>query len=510
MELSTFPKLGANERADVALVLEGTYPFIHGGVSSWIHQIIGGLPEIRFAIIFIGDRKQNYPEMKYKLPQNVVHLGCFFIMEQMDAPEPKARKGKQKTFDQIRAMHEGFQCPHSIDSGQVIGDVLKRLMDNQSIADKDFLYSQQAWSFISEQYQKNTGDSSFLNYFWTIRAMHAPVFTLLKVLDQVPDASVYHTLSTGYAGLFSVMIHHIKKRRVILTEHGIYTKERKIELSQVDWINDAEELLVSGLNEDFSYIRKLWIRFFESVGKLTYNTADPIITLTEGNRRRQIADGADPAKVAVVPNGVDLDQFKKVRESRPKTPPLVVGFIGRVVSIKDVKTFLRAMRTVSDHLPGVQGWIIGGEDEDPGYASECRDLVSSLDLEQTIIYKGFCNVVEVMANIGVVVLSSISEGLPLVTLEAFAGGRPVVATDVGACRELIEGGTSEDQALGKAGAVVNIADSEALANKMIHFLTDSEDWQQASNVAQIRVANYYSQDDLFTRYQKIYRELLES
>jgi glycosyltransferase involved in cell wall biosynthesis len=115
-----------------------------------------------------------------------------------------------------------------------------------------------------------------------------------------------------------------------------------------------------------------------------------------------------------------------------------------------------------------------------------------------------------MADIGVVVLSSISEGLPLVMLEAFAGGRPVVATDVGACRELIEGGTHEDQALGKAGAVVNIADSEALANKIIHFLTDAEDWQKACRVAQRRVEKYYSQDDLFDRYQTIYREQLEN
>lgn len=40
--------------ADIALLLEGTYPFIRGGVSSWVHQMISGLPEYRFALVFLG------------------------------------------------------------------------------------------------------------------------------------------------------------------------------------------------------------------------------------------------------------------------------------------------------------------------------------------------------------------------------------------------------------------------------------------------------------------------
>ena len=56
-------------------------------------------------------------------------------------------------------------------------------------------------------------------------------------------------------------------------------------------------------------------------------------------------------------------------------------------------------------------------------------------------------------------LTSISEAQPLVLLEAMAAGVPVLATDVGSCREIIEGATDEDKALGKAGEVVSIASS---------------------------------------------------
>ncbi len=510
MDIVDFPQLAKDKKADVALILEGTYPFIHGGVSSWIHQIIRGLPEIQFALIFIGDRKQNYSDLKYKLPSNVVHLSCLYIMEPVSIPKPKPSKGNRDVFRQIKTLHQGFRCPHDRDLSTEIGSLLCGVASgNNTITQKDFLYSEEAWSFITDQYDHYADDSSFLSYFWTVRALHTPVFALLDVLEKIPDACVYHTISTGYAGLLSTMIRHSKNAPVILTEHGIYTKERKIELSQVDWIKDLRESIGSGLSEELCYPRQLWIRFFETVGKLTYSTADPIITLTEGNRCRQIADGADASKITVIPNGVDLNLFKTVRESRPIKPPLIVGFIGRVVPIKDVKTFIRAMRVVSDQFPEFKAWIIGGEDEDPKYAAECRDLVSSLGMETTIVYKGFCNVAEVMIDIGVVVLSSISEGLPLVILESFASGRPVVATDVGACRELIEGGTDDDRGLGKAGAIVNIADSESLADAIAGFFANADYWQQACFSAEKRVSKYYSQDALFESYRKIYRAAVE-
>ena len=60
--------------ADVGLLLEGTYPYVSGGVSSWVHQIINGFPELTFAICFLGSRKQDYGAKKFQLPANVVHL----------------------------------------------------------------------------------------------------------------------------------------------------------------------------------------------------------------------------------------------------------------------------------------------------------------------------------------------------------------------------------------------------------------------------------------------------
>ena len=81
----------------------------------------------------------------------------------------------------------------------------------------------------------------------------------------------------------------------MLSEHGIYTKERKIDLAQASWIAESSgQALNRSLDAGSGYIRTLWVRFFERIGQLTYNSADNIIALYDGNRQRQIKDGADP------------------------------------------------------------------------------------------------------------------------------------------------------------------------------------------------------------------------
>ncbi|MFK5949185.1 MAG: GT4 family glycosyltransferase PelF [Methylococcales bacterium] len=498
------------QQADIGLILEGTYPYVRGGVSSWVHQIIKGLPELTFSIIFIGDKADSYPKIQYELPDNVLELKCIYIISDKEIEKPKARKGNKKAFAKVKQMHQYFRQHNTNHSSDTIGEVLRHIRQLKDLDYGDFLYSEQAWSFITERYEKASPKSSFLDYFWTIRAMHGPIFALIDGLDNAVDAKVYHTVSTGYAGLFGVMLHYLHDKKLILTEHGIYTKERKIDLSQVDWIEDAEEVFGNSSNSEFSYLRHLWIRFFESIGRTVYEVADPVIAISEGNKQRQIADGAATEKTRVIANAINLTLLQQQRCKRPDTSPLVIGFIGRVVPIKDVKTFIRAMRNVCTELPKVEAWIIGGEEEDPEYAQSCRDMINSLHLTDQIIYKGFCNVAEILPQLGCVVLSSISEGVPLVILEAFACGIPVISTDVGACRELIEGGTDEDQALGHAGAVVSIADSEQLGVEIIKLLNDQALWSAQSFTAEQRTDKYFDEQTLFASYKDIYHTALEN
>ena len=70
----TLPGERQGTEADIGLLLEGTFPYVAGGVSSWVNQMIRGFPDIRFAVVFIGSLEEEYGEQKYELPPNVVHF----------------------------------------------------------------------------------------------------------------------------------------------------------------------------------------------------------------------------------------------------------------------------------------------------------------------------------------------------------------------------------------------------------------------------------------------------
>ena len=245
-------------------------------------------------------------------------------------------------------------------------------------------------------------------------------------------------------------------------------------------------------------------------GRFCYDSADPIIALYEANRLRQVADGALPERTFNIPNGISLARFSPLRDLRPATPPPVLCLIGRVVPIKDIKTFIRAMRRVVNYLPEAEGWIAGPEDEDKSYAEECHNLVRSLGLQEHVRFLGFQKVDDLMPKIGLTILSSISEALPLVILEGYAAGVPTISTDVGSCRQLIEGLTPEDQALGHSGAVVNIADPQSLADAALALLGNHEAWHAASQAGIARVERYYTDEMMFGHYRKVYEKAMQT
>jgi len=493
--------------ADVLILLEGTYPYVRGGVSSWVHQIILGMPEYRFDLLFIGGSRKHYGEMLYELPDNVNNVEIHYIEDAWNSKKGKPSKGREKAIARSEELHESFrsECPREQDLFGLLDLVAAK---KPEITHGQFLFSRSAWQSIIRSYEKYCTDPSFLNYFWTVRSMHAPIFLLADVARKTNPPKIIHSISTGYAGLVGAILKSQNPDcSFILSEHGIYTKERKIDLSQADWITEPTGNFEPGLTDDVGYIRQMWIRFYQQVGLLTYHAADPIVSLYGGNQERQIADGADPDRTLVIPNGISLAAYEGALDKRPAEMPLVVGFIGRVVPIKDVKTFVRAIHAIASVLPTVEGWLIGPTEEDEAYAAECTSLVSSLNLEDNVKFLGFQKVPEMLPKIGIMALTSISEAQPLVILEAYAAGVPCVATDVGSCRELIEGGDQEgDRELGPAGAVVGISDPTATANACLELFQNEEKWLACQQAGLSRVQNYYTETLMYDRYRKLYQD----
>ncbi|WDD92527.1 GT4 family glycosyltransferase PelF [Burkholderia sp. FERM BP-3421] len=492
--------------ADVLLLLEGTFPYVSGGVSSWVNQIIRAFPELRFALCFLGSREQDYAGMQYALPDNVVHLETHYLYDFAPPPLVKPMRGDPGAFARSAQLHDSLRNPAMRDlSARMLKDMLTDLRPGGALGEDAFLHSKEAWQYLTDQYRRFCTDPSFVDYFWTVRIMHKPLWQLARIVEQLPAVRVLHTASTGYAGFLGALAHYRQGRPLLVSEHGIYTKERKIDLFQSEWIRDNRSLFERDVSQ-VAYFRDLWVRFFQSLGRVCYDAAQDIVALYEGNRRRQIADGAPAARTATIPNGVNLPRLAPLRAQRAATVPRTLCLIGRVVPIKDIKTFIRAMLTVLRRMPDAEAWIAGPEDEDLAYAQECRALVESLGLKDKVRFLGFQKIDELLPKCGLLVLSSISEALPLVVLEGFAAGVPSVTTDVGSCRQLIEGAPGEDAALGAAGRVVQIADPRALAEAALDLFDDAH-WRAAQRAGIARVERYYTQERMVGSYRTLYQRL---
>jgi len=516
------PRYCPDAHADVCLLLEGTYPYIRGGVSTWVRQIIEGMPDVRFSIIFLGSRAADYDEPAYTLPDNLVHLELHFLLgadevnqsgspadaepAQLDARVPWWRRGRvnARRFASNDELHSSLAVTDGALDTAVTAGFTDLMTGPARITDKDLRRSRLSWETIRSKYGEAPLGVDFNHYFWTVRGMHAPLFVLADIVRYRPQADLYHAVSTGYAGFLGAMLQRETGKPYLISEHGIYTKERELDLAQVDWIPADPEPYRVGINDGMSHLRNTWIRFFRSLGRMSYSKADRIFTLYEGNRLRQIEDGAPAEKIEIIPNGVDVQRFRVHRRAPDAAVPPVLALIGRVVPIKDIKTFIRAMRIVRSVIPEAEGWLIGPEDEAPVYTEECKSLARSLDLDSAVKFLGFRKPEEIFPQIGLSVLTSVSEGQPLVLLEGFATGIPALATDVGSCTDLVHGITPEDRALGCAGAVVPIANPARFAAAAVALLSDRSVWESARDAAIARVEAHYDDTGMIERYRMAY------
>ncbi len=488
-------------KTDVCLILEGTYPYVHGGVSSWIHKLVTSLSDIKFSIVHISATGDIIRAPKYEIPPNILEFKEVFVHDFVDE-KGRTRGQKEEAWRALQNFYENM----GKDDLSGFEEIYKYVINpaTRSLNTHDLMFSKRAWEISSDLYEKYAGNISFVDFFWTVRFIHRPFLNLFGA--EIPEADIYHTVCTGYAGLLSVIAKIKKDKPLVLTEHGIYTYERKIEISRAKWISsEAGETLRA--TRTLGFFKDAWIKKFDILSRLTYDHADKILTLFEGNRKMQIEAGADPSKSAVIPNGVDFSEDRMIA-GRKRSNTNVIGFVGRVVSIKDVKTFIRAMKIVKESLKGAKIYILGSRDEEPKYFEECKVLVEMLQLEDCVVFTGNVDLKEYYPMLDVVVLTSISEAQPLSILEAMSYGIPTVASDVGACRELILGKDDKDREAGPSGMITNVGSPHETASAVLTILNNSDLWGKMSEVGIDRVKTHYRTDSMLEGYKDIYEPFL--
>lgn len=480
---------------DVCLLMEGSYPYVAGGVSTWTHDLIKAHPDLSFHVVaLVADRSARKPA--YELPPNVKGLSHVYLQE----PDPgwpwtaRQRELFRRLEEPLRRLQQGGGLAE-------LREVVDLLAPRRGrIGRRVLLNSEDAFRMVVRLYEATLPDASFLEYFWGMRALMGGLFATM--LAPMPRARVYHAISTGYAGLFAARAKLETGRPVLLTEHGIYTNERRIEILMAEWLFEGSDVSLA-VEKKKRDLRDLWLDTFASYSKACYDACDRIVTLYGGNQEFQRRQGADPAKLMIIPNGIDYAGYSRVARDTAERPP-TIALIGRVVPIKDVKTFIRAAGILRGDIPDLKAMILGPLEEDPQYVEECRTIVRHLGLEDTVIFAGRVRLTDWLGRIDAIALTSVSEAQPLVILEAGASGVPTVATDVGSCSELLLGRPDEEPPLGPGGAVTALAAPLETARELRALLLDPLWRERCSTAIKERVSRYYDKVEIDRIYRALY------
>lgn len=484
-------------RAKICLIVEGSYPYVSGGVASWAHQLITALDEYEFCVVALRAKEEKGLKSLYELPKNVSSLKHIYLGE-------GAQRGifALSSLSIKKEILEALTDFPRLTGFDKIAKSFYMAKDKQRLK-KEIIYSEDTYLMIEDVYKKfSLSGKSFLDFFWNIRSLYLGVSNVL--LSNVEKADIYHTVSTGYAGVYAAFCKiNNPSSQMILTEHGIYTRERNMEVSLSRWPDIDKNAYLP--QDGIGIYKNLWQASFMAMSYVCYDNADKIISLHDKNNQIQIKEGADPKKVSVIRNGVDLSAFAYRQRSGVSSPP-IIGFLGRVTKIKDVKTFIRAADIVLKKYPSAIFLVAGPFDEDKEYFIECQKVAELLGLGESLKFLGKTPSKEFCTKIDILVLTSLSEGQPLVISEAASCGAPSIATDVGGCREMIEGGVGDD--IGVGGVITRSSNPAATAEAIIKLIESDEFYAECSKNARKRAGAFYDEKLFFSEYRRVYGELL--
>jgi len=205
--------------------------------------------------------------------------------------------------------------------------------------------------------------------------------------------------------------------------------------------------------------------------------------------------GVPAARLTTIANGVDTEYFQPA--AAPATGPPRLLYIGRLVPDKDPDTLLKAFQLTLQAHPDAELWLVG---EGPRQAA-LKELAARLSISPRLRFiPPTADLLPLLQSATLLVLSSRTEALPNVILEAMAAGLPVVATRVGGVPELVEPGVT--------GWLVPPGDAPALAAALGQVLSDAEARGAMGRTARQRAVDDFSLEAMARQYETMLDRLL--
>ena len=172
----------------VCIVAEGCYPFVVGGVSSWVHSLIQLFPETEFVILAIAANRSQRGKYAYELPKNVSAVYELYLD---DVDWSGSKKLHRK-----RLKKEQYQALRSLILDQDIEwDVLFDLFQKENVSLNALLMGEDFLNAVRDCYNLKYSQIVFSDFLWTMRSIYLPLF--LTMQTEIPRADLYHCVATA-------------------------------------------------------------------------------------------------------------------------------------------------------------------------------------------------------------------------------------------------------------------------------------------------------------------------
>jgi glycosyltransferase involved in cell wall biosynthesis len=446
------PTLGT-ARPRVLLITEGTYPYVMGGVSSWCHLLVNSLTEFDWQVLPIVALNRSTP--LFELPRHAQEVARITVWS-----EELPRGGRPRAFER----RIGSDLPSVL-----VRNLIGWEGDAEALVDA-WVWCRRFPAGVRAVFRSRRGWESFVEGLRDVLAERIPAAGTPPELDLVeaatlyqtlywvartaaaptPPADVLHVTAAGWSAIPALVHKALSGTPIVLTEHGVYVREA---------------YLAAARNGGSPGSRFANTRLARGLSRVAYEGADVVSPVTDANAHWEIGLGIDASKILVLYNGLR-------QPSAPTPPPRTrtIVSVGRIDPLKDVQTTLRVAAATLRFVPDARFLHYGPvPDGEESYARSCLALHERLGLGERFRFMGpTTDPNGVMRAADVVLMTSISEGLPLSILEAMGEGRPVVSTGVGGVPDVVRG----------CGAVCPPGDDHGLAIALVMLLRNPDlAWQ---------------------------------
>ena len=241
------------------------------------------------------------------------------------------------------------------------------------------------------------------------------------------------------------------------------------------------------------------------VGQRILRHACRLHALNELEQQQFLDLGVEPDRIAILPNGVDLDEYRDLpdvngfrgRYSIPPRAPIVL-FLARVNKIKGVDFLVAGFNEVRKNLPDAVLVIVGPDD---GYLAEVKRQIGQLGLESHVRFTGYLAgnaKLEAYQSASVYVLPSAYEMFAITLLESLACGTPIIATD--RC------GLADFVRHNDLGSIVTYGDVPGLCDEIVHILHSPAQAQARARAGREYVLANFGWDKIVEKWEALYRE----